>query len=124
MKVAILPRVDHLRIVVDSQSKVPLEASSSAISKFYAPWPDAQKKGYVEIDIKGDTLRALLTEVGEIYKHANIDLQPICSITNDVKPDYDVFVNGKSFVLLADGLESKLRNGDEVKILADTQGFC
>jgi molybdopterin converting factor small subunit len=124
MKVAIVPHIDHLIVIVNSHGKVPLEASSSAISKLYVPWPDAQEKGFAEIEIEGDTLRAVLTKIGAIYKQANIDLEPICPTTNDVKLDYDVFVNGNSFVLLNNGLESKLRDGDAVKILADTQGFC
>lgn len=124
MKVAIIPRLEHLRVIVDSHGKLTPEVSPSAISTLYAPWPDAQEKGFAEIDVEGDTLRALLAEIGVFYKQANVDLEPICPTTNDVKLDYDVFVNGQSFVLLTNGLESKLRDGDEVKILADTLGHC
>ena len=124
MKIAIVPRLEHLRVIVDSHGKVAPERSSSAISTLYAPWPDAQKKGFAEIDVGGDTLRALLGEIGARYKRANVDFEPLCPITNDLKIDYDVFVNGTNFVLLAHGLESKLGDGDEVKILADTIGHC
>ncbi len=124
MKVAIVPRIDHLRVIVDSHGKVPLEASSSAISTLYAPWPDAQEKGFVEIDVEGNTLRALLAEIGTRYKQANVDFEPICSVTNDLNQNCDVFVNGKNSTLLARGLESKLGDGDEVKIIADTLGRC
>ena len=124
MKIAIVPRLEHLRVIVDSDGKVTPEISSSAISTLYAPWPGAREKGFAEIDIEGDTLRALLAEVGTRYKQANVDFEPICPITNDLKLDYDVFVNGKNFILLAQGLEARLRDGDEVKILADTLGHC
>jgi molybdopterin converting factor small subunit len=124
MKLAIVPRLEHLIVIVDSHGKVNPERSSSAISTLYAPWPDAQEKGFAEIDVDGDTLRALLVEVGARYKKVNVDFEPICPITNDLKLDYDVFVNGKNFILLAQGLEARLSNGDEVKILADTIGHC
>jgi molybdopterin converting factor small subunit len=124
MKVAIVPRFENLTVIVDSQGEVNPERSSSAISTLYAPWPEAQEKGFAEIDVDGDTLRALLVEVGARYKKVNVDFEPICPITNDLKLDYDVFVNGKNFILLAQGLEARLNNGDEVKIQADTIGHC
>ena len=124
MKVAIVPQLEHLTVIVDSHGKMLSERSSSAISTLYAPWPDAQEKGFAEVNIEGDTLRALLVEIGTRYKGANVDLEPICPLTNDVKMDYDVFVNGKNFVLLAQGLETTLNDGDEIKIQADTTGHC
>ena len=124
MKLAIVPYLENLIVIVDSHDKANPERSSSAISTMYAPWPDAQEKGFAEIDVEGDTLRALLGEIGTRYRRANVDFEPICPITNDLKLDYDVFVNGKNFILLAQGLETRLRNGDEVKILADTIGHC
>ena len=124
MKVTIVPRLEYLTAIVDSHGQVTPENTASTISTLYAPWPDAQEKGFAEIDVEGDTLRALLTEIGNRYRQANVDLEPICPITNDVKTDYDVLVNGKIFVLLSNGLESKLKDGDEVKILADTLGHC
>jgi molybdopterin converting factor small subunit len=124
MKLAIVPHLENLMVIVDSPDKVNPESSSSAISTMYAPWPDAQEKGFAEIDVGGDTLRELLVEIGSSYKKVNVDFEPICPITNDLKLDYDVFVNGKNFILLAQGLETRLSNGDEVKILADTIGHC
>jgi hypothetical protein len=124
MKVIIAPHIDHLMVFVNSFDKLSSGISLSAISKLYAPWPQAQEKGFVEIDIEGNTLRELLTAIGASYKKVNIDLEPICSRTNEVKPDYDVFVNGQSFAILDKSLESVLKDGDQVKIMADTQGFC
>ena len=124
MRVAIVPHFEQLKVVVNPNGKVTPETNSPSLSTLYAPWPDAREKGFAEIDVEGDTLRALLAEVGTRYKQANVDFEPICPITNDLRMDFDVFVNGKNFILLAHGLESKLRDGDEVKILADTLGHC
>ena len=124
IKIAIVPHLEYLRVIVDSNGKLTPEVSHSAISTLYAPWPGAQEKGFAEIDVEGDTLRALLAEIGTRYKEANVDFEPICPITDYLKLDYDVFVNGKNFVLLAHGLEARLMDGDEVKILADTIGHC
>jgi len=124
VKVAIVPILEHLRVIVDSHGKLTPEKSSSAISTLYAPWPDARAKGFAEVDIEGDTLRALLAEIGARYKQADVDFEPICPVTNDLKLDYDVFVNGKNFIVLSHGLEVRLSDGDEVKILADTIGHC
>ena len=124
MRVAIVPHFEQLRVLVNYDGKVTLEARSPSLPALYAPWPDAREKGFTEINVKGDTLRVLLTEVGALYKQANVDFEPICPITNDLKLDFDVFVNGKNCVLLTHGLDAKLRDGDEVKILADTVGHC
>ena len=124
MRVAIVPHMDQLSVLVNSNGKVTPATCPSFLPALYAPWPDAWEKGFIEIDVEGDTLRALLSEVGTRYKQSNVDFEPICPITNDLKFDYDVFVNGKNYVLLAHGLEAKLTDGDEVKILADTIGHC
>jgi molybdopterin converting factor small subunit len=125
MRVAIVPHFEQLMVLVNPNGEVSPEVrSSSYLPRLYAPWPDARSKGFVEIDVEGDTLRALLAEVGARYKQANVDFEPICPITHDLKMDFDVFVNGKNFILLAHGLESKLKDGDEVKIISDTIGHC
>jgi molybdopterin converting factor small subunit len=124
MRVAIVPHFEQLRAVVNPDGKVTPEGGSPSLSALYAPWPDARETGFTEIDVEGDTLRALLAEIGARYKQAGVDFEPICPITSDLKLDYDVFVNGKNYVLLTHGLEVKLKNGDEVKILADTLGHC
>jgi molybdopterin converting factor small subunit len=124
MRVAIVPHFEQLRVLVNPDGKVAPEVSLSSLPALYAPWPDAREKGFAEINVEGDTLRALLAEVGSRYKQANVDFEPICPKTNDIKLDYDVFVNGKNYVLLTHGLELKLKDGDEVKILSDTLGHC
>ncbi len=124
MKVAIIPHFEQLMILVNYDGQVAPETSASSLPALYAPWPDAREKGFAEINVEGDTLKALLVAVGAIYKQANVDFEPICPVTHDLKLDYDVFVNGKNYVLLTGGLGAKLRDGDEVKILADTLGHC
>jgi molybdopterin converting factor small subunit len=124
MRVAIVPHFEQLRVLVNPDGKAAPEVSPSSLPALYAPWPDARQKGFVEINVEGDTLRALLTEVGSRYKQANVDFEPICPKTNDIKLDYDVFVNGQNYMLLTHGLEVKLNDGDEVKILSDTLGHC
>jgi molybdopterin converting factor small subunit len=125
VKVALVPHFEQLRAIVNCNSKVSQEAiCASYLPGLYAPWPDARQKGFIEIDVEGDTLRALLAEVGARYKQANVDFEPICPITNGLSLDFDVFVNGKNHVLLAHGLEEELRDGDEVRIQSDTLGHC
>jgi molybdopterin converting factor small subunit len=124
MRVAIVPNFEQLKVVVNPDSKLTPEVGSSSLSTLYAPWPDARKTGFAEIDLEGDTLRALLAEIGTCYKQAGVDFEPICPITSNLKSDFDVFVNGKNYVLLTHGLEAKLKDGDEVKIQEDTLGHC
>jgi len=124
MRIAVVPHFEQLRVLVNNSGQVAPETHHVSLPALYAPWPDARKKGFAEIDVEGDTLRALLAEVGFRYKQAGVDFEPICPITSDLKLDYDVFVNGKNYVLLNHGLEVKLEDGDEVKIMADTLGHC
>jgi molybdopterin converting factor small subunit len=125
MRVAIVPHFEQLKVLINPDGKVIEEVcSSSYLPGLYAPWPDARQRGFTEIDIEGDTLRALLTEVGARYKQAGVDFEPICHITSDLNSDFDVFVNGKNYLALAHGLELKLKDGDEVKIQSDTLGHC
>jgi len=124
MRIAIVPHFEQLTVLVNYDGQVASGAPVSSLPALLAPWPSAREKGFAEIDVEGDTLRALLAEVGSCYKQAGVDFEPICPITKDIKLDYDVFVNGQNYVLLNHGLESKLKDGDEVKIQSDTLGHC
>jgi molybdopterin converting factor small subunit len=125
MRVAVVPHFEQLKVLVNPDGKVIEEVCcSSYLPGLYAPWPDARQAGFAEIDIEGDTLRALLTEIGARYKQAGVDFEPICHITSDLNLDFDVFVNGENFILLAQGLDARLKDGDEVKIQSDTLGHC
>jgi hypothetical protein len=124
MRIAIVPHFEQLTVLVNYDGLVASKSPVSSIPGLFTPWPGAREKGFAEIEVEGDTLRAILAEVGSCYKQAGVDFEPICPITKDIKIDYDVFVNGKNYVLLDHGLESKLKDGDEVKIQADTLGHC
>jgi hypothetical protein len=125
MRVAIVPNFEQLKVLVNPDGKVIGEACSpSYLPGLYAPWPDARETGFTEIDIEGDTLRALLTEIGARCKQAGVDFEPICHITSDLNSDFNVFVNGKDCLLLTHGLELKLKDGDEIRIQSDTLGHC
>ena len=112
-----MPGFSELIIVVNPTQEVTREGMLSIVMPWlYAPWPDAQEKGIIEAEIEGDTLRALLAELSAQYQAADVDFQPINPATDDLDFDYDVFVNDKSYVALAGGLEAKLKDGDTVKV--------
>jgi molybdopterin converting factor small subunit len=117
MKVVIIPGLVELRIKVDPIKEVTREGLAYIVMPWmFAPWPEANTKGIIEIEIKGVTLRALLNELSDLYKKANVDFEPINSKTNDVDFDYEILINGKKYVGLPQGLDTKLRKGNEVVI--------
>jgi molybdopterin converting factor small subunit len=124
MKVAIIPDFAALKIRVNPDSKAMQGARGSFEPGLYVPWPEAREKGMIELAIEGETLRVLLAAISEIYRQANVDFQPICHITNDIGSEYDVSVNGKNYILLPQGLNTKLKDGDEVRVKGDETGHC
>ena len=116
MKIAIIPGCTELKIKVNPTGEVPREEGECKIPWLYAPWPGAEQKGVVDIETEGDSLRAVLTEVSNHYKEADVDFDPIEPGTGEIHPDYDVSVNGKNYVSLRGGLDAALRTGDEVII--------
>jgi len=117
MKAVIMPGFSELIIVVNPTHEVTREGMLSIVMPWlYAPWPNAKEKGIIEIEIAGDTLRALLAELTARYKEANVEFQPINSTTNDLDFDFDVLVNDKNYVSLAGGLNAKLKEDDTVKV--------
>jgi hypothetical protein len=117
MRAVIIPGLTELRIKVNPAKKVTREGLPYILMPWMlAPWPDVKDKGVVEIEVKGETLRRLLTELSHRYKQASVDFEPVNPKTNDVDFDYDVSVNGKNYVGLSKGLDTKLRRGNEVVI--------
>ena len=117
MKAAIMPGFSELIIIVNPTREVTREGLLSIIMPWlYAPWPDAQRTGIIEIAVEGETLRALITELSDRYKKADVDFEPINPRTNDLDFDYDVLVNDKNYVALPHGLDTELRDGDKVQI--------
>ena len=114
---AIIPGLVELRIKVNPTKKVSREGLPYIVMPWmFAPWPDVKDKGVIEIEVKGETLRRLLTELSDRYKQANVDFEPINPKTNDVDFDYDVSLNGRNYIGLSNGLDTKLRKGNEVVI--------
>jgi hypothetical protein len=120
LKVVVIPRTIDLKIVVDPVNGVNMETGLSVIPGAYDYWPEARDKGLVEMEIAGNTLRALLAEISERYHRSGINIGPICPVTNDVRNTYDVYVNDKNYVLTSHGLDTVLDKDDEVKIIEDT----
>ena len=117
MKAAIRPGFSELIIIINPAREVTLEGLPSIIMPWlFAPWPDAQRKGVVEIEIEGETLRALLDELSHRYQQVDVDFEPINPRTNDLDFDYDVLVNDQNYVALPYSLDAKLKDGDEVKV--------
>jgi molybdopterin converting factor small subunit len=120
----IIPGFAALRIKVNPDHEATHGISGSIEPGLYTPWPDARGKGVVELEIEGGTLRELLATISVRYRQVNIDFQPLCPITNDVGLDYDVFVNGKNFITLPQGLNTKLQDGDDVQVKSEVIGHC
>jgi len=117
MKVVIFPGLVESKIKVNPTKKVSREGLPYIVMPWmFAPWPDVKDKGVIEIEVKGETLRRLLTELSDRYKQANVDFEPINPKTNDVDFDYDVSLNGRNYIGLSNGLDTKLRKGNEVVI--------
>ena len=117
MKTAIMPGFSELIIIINPAKEVTRQGLLNIIMPWlYAPWPDAQQKGIIEMEVAGETSRALLIELSHRYQQANVDFDPIDHKTNQLDFDYDVYVNGKNYLALPVGLDTKLREGDEVKI--------
>lgn len=125
MKVVLIPHFARLRVIVNSKGEASPDAiCASYLPGMYAPWPDAHIKGFITLDVEGNTLRTLLAEIGAHYVKAKVDYEPICPDTHELKLDFDVFLNGKNYILCSKGLDSILNDGDKVEIASDTLGHC
>src|SRR4030042_3038715 len=112
MRVVIIPGLVELRIKVNPPKEVTREGLPYIVMPWmFGPWPEAKSKGVIEIEVEGETLRALLIELSDHYKQANVDFEPVNPKKNDVDFDYDVSVNGRNYVGLSKGLDTKLRSG-------------
>ena len=117
MRVVIIPGLVELRIRVNPTQEVTREGLPYIVMPWmFAPWPESKSKGIIEIEVKGETLRTLLSELSDLYKKAKVDFEPINARTNDVDFDYEILINGKRYVALAQGLDTKLKQGNEVVI--------
>jgi len=65
-----------------------------------------------QLETQSTTLGALL---GELQNNKKIEL--FDTERGEVYPDCDVLVNGQPYQLLADGLDTSLKDGDKVEII-------
>ena len=63
------------------------------------------------LETQSTTLGALLDELRN-----NIKFNVFDSEHREVYPDCDVFLNGQPYQALADGLDTKLKDGDKIEI--------
>jgi len=117
MKLAIMPGFSELIIIVNPTKEVTREGLLNIIMPWlYAPWPEARQKGIIEMEVEGETLAALLNGLTHCYQQANVDFELIDPSTNDLDFDYDVLVNDKNCMALPQGLNTKLKDDDEVRL--------
>jgi len=117
MRAVIIPGLVELRIRINPKGEATRKGLPYIVMPWmFAPWPESKSKGIIEIEIKGETLRALLSELSDLYKKVEVDFEPINARTNDVDFDYEILMNGKKYVALSQGLDTKLRKGSEVVI--------
>ena len=117
MKAAIAPCFSELIITINPSSEVTRDGLLNLYMPWlFAPWPEAREKGIVEAEVEGETLRALVTTLAEVYKKAGVDFEPINPRTNDMDEDYDVLINGKDYSTAPGRLDAKLKDGDRVKL--------
>jgi hypothetical protein len=117
MRVVIIPGLTELKIRVNSGGRTVTKGAPYIVMPWMiAPWPEAKEKGVIVTEVKGGTLRSLLTELSDRYKRANVDFEPINSKTNDIDFDYDLIVNGQNYVGLPRGLDTRIKKEDEVTI--------
>jgi hypothetical protein len=117
MRAAIAPGFSELIITVNPTAEVTREGLLNLYMPWlFAPWPEDRKTGVFEAELEGETLRALVTGLAEVYKKAGVDFEPINPRTNDMDEDYDVLINGKDYSTSPDRLDTKLEDGDNVKL--------
>lgn len=72
----------------------------------------------IELETQSATLAALLDELSSNHKLTKIEF--FDSESGELYPDCEVLVNGQSYQLLADGLDTKLKDGDKIEIIIFT----
>ncbi len=117
MKAAIMPGFSELIIIINPTGKVTREGLLTInMPWLYSPWLEAREKGVAQLEVEGETLRALLSALTKAYKEAGVEFEPINPRTNEMDEDYDVLINGKNYITISEGIDVTLRDGDEVKV--------
>ena len=68
-----------------------------------------------QLETQSTTLGALLDELSNNYKVKEVEF--FDSDRKEVCFDSDVLLNGQSYQVLSDGVDTKLRDGDKVEII-------
>jgi len=117
LRAVIMPGFSQLIVVVDPTRPVTREGLIGVVMPWlFAPWPQAAEKGIAETQVEGKNLRALLDGLAALYQAAGVDFRPVDAKTGHPDFDYDVAVNGDSYLSLSDGLNTALKADDTVKI--------
>jgi molybdopterin converting factor small subunit len=117
VKISIMPGFLELMIIINPTTKVKRKTRPmTGGPELFAPWPGAKRKGIVETEVAGTTLRELFTEIGYRYKKANVDFEPIDQPSKQLDSDYDVWLNKNKYSTLSDGLDTRLKDNDEVRV--------
>ena len=117
MKLFILPGFSELIVMVNPVEKVTRgKLLNLKMPWLSAPWPESQNTGIAEVDMKGSTLRDLLTTITKEYERVSMEFYPIDPRTDDLDSDYDVLVNDKNYITLPKKLDTKLNDGDRVNL--------
>lgn len=69
----------------------------------------------IDLETESATLGALLDELSKNHKLTQIEF--FDTEKWEVYPDCEVLVNGRPYQVLADGLDTKLKDGDKVEII-------
>ena len=69
----------------------------------------------VEVETQSATLGAFLAEVSGNSSLTNVQFFDLG--TSELYPDCDIQVNGQPYTTLADGLDTRLKDGDKVEII-------
>lgn len=70
---------------------------------------------WIDVETLSTTLGALLNELSADVKVTTIEF--FDRRKSEVYPDCDIHLNGQPYSVLADGLDSKLNDGDKVEII-------
>ena len=122
MKTIIMPSFWGLMIKINPTEGADFQKTSSgSLPGLYAPWQESKQKGFIEAELTGDSLKAVLIELGNRYQEAGVDFIPMNRLKDEVDLEYNVVLNGKDYSALPGGLDTRLKQNDEVRVSCNNQ---
>lgn len=85
--------------------------------KLFANFREVTKNKEVEVNVKGDTVRDVVSSLVADYPK----LEPLMLTDHQIKPYVNILLNGQS-VRDESGLASKIKEGDDVAIFPPVSG--